>query len=832
MSRARPTAEPGGVSSSSREAPRSQAQEHWRSCPTPALLVEGEHGLAPERTVQEIARRAGTRLIDVRDLDHLRRLSTVSDPSSVPRSRAPGGAGDVGGSRDAGPATALLLRDITRLPRGGLEMVDAVLRAGILPVAMTSRPGAHSAHRFVHAAGRGRGMRLRLGPQTFEETASTLARLLDDPPTAALTRFLHGHSRGRILELESLVEFGLAEGWLVGSVGRTAIARPPEWSDRRIAARVVDRLAAACDDAGLALLRRLASDGPQELDELLRDREHAEVVFILEADGLVELTGRTVSLAHALHGHVLGRGQAPSCQSADVELTAGLLGEGLITGMHAAPGRQDDAGPPESGPRESGTGESERRRTWLSAAALAAAGHLHAALDRLEATRPQDTPEALEAAGPGAADPAATLRAFIRWGLLQDRLGRPHQPGSGPQEGLAGRLRAFQELGPAECLRRFPSPLSHCDARRSDGGVVTAGVGDGAPELDPTRLELCVGLALEAYAAAQVDERARAREALAALEAVGEAGVPVVCLSWVTDRMGVARTLLDLSLSTVPECFTAAQTPERTLLTAQAVGAVELFAEVARGVPPEALRDRLDDLWSQFEAEGPVGHVTRKHLEALDFLLDGDRSRQLQGPPGVSVARMGEAFADPWVTVVVELARLLHAPGEELSAMLASGSDRTEPLPGVRRLMLRCVALRRGHELPPPALDELLRACRRQGVEPETLELLTVRLSPAEPALDAVEERLRHRHPHLRPWRRGTAGISDRSSWGRARQLLSPREGEIVDLLLRGLRSTDVAARTGISVRTVQTHVRNVYRKLEVTSRTELRARLIDKGAP
>lgn len=50
---------------------------------------------------------------------------------------------------------------------------------------------------------------------------------------------------------------------------------------------------------------------------------------------------------------------------------------------------------------------------------------------------------------------------------------------------------------------------------------------------------------------------------------------------------------------------------------------------------------------------------------------------------------------------------------------------------------------------------------------------------------------------------------------------LSPRETEILELLVTGCFFKEIAGRLGISSETVRTHVNNIYRKLHVRSRTE-----------
>lgn len=50
---------------------------------------------------------------------------------------------------------------------------------------------------------------------------------------------------------------------------------------------------------------------------------------------------------------------------------------------------------------------------------------------------------------------------------------------------------------------------------------------------------------------------------------------------------------------------------------------------------------------------------------------------------------------------------------------------------------------------------------------------------------------------------------------------LTKREKEILPLLSNGLRYKEIAEKLFISQETVRTHVRNLYRKLMVNSRTE-----------
>ena len=53
---------------------------------------------------------------------------------------------------------------------------------------------------------------------------------------------------------------------------------------------------------------------------------------------------------------------------------------------------------------------------------------------------------------------------------------------------------------------------------------------------------------------------------------------------------------------------------------------------------------------------------------------------------------------------------------------------------------------------------------------------------------------------------------------------LTAREREVLQLIARGYRYKEIAARLHLSVKTVESHVSNVLRKLQLSSRHELRA--------
>lgn len=69
------------------------------------------------------------------------------------------------------------------------------------------------------------------------------------------------------------------------------------------------------------------------------------------------------------------------------------------------------------------------------------------------------------------------------------------------------------------------------------------------------------------------------------------------------------------------------------------------------------------------------------------------------------------------------------------------------------------------------------------------------------------------------------AGPSDEVS-----ENLSPRETEILELLVTGCFFKEIADQLGIGSETVRTHVNNIYRKLHVRSRTEAVVKYLRSG--
>ncbi|MBI2858549.1 MAG: response regulator transcription factor [Chloroflexi bacterium] len=72
--------------------------------------------------------------------------------------------------------------------------------------------------------------------------------------------------------------------------------------------------------------------------------------------------------------------------------------------------------------------------------------------------------------------------------------------------------------------------------------------------------------------------------------------------------------------------------------------------------------------------------------------------------------------------------------------------------------------------------------------------------------------------------------IGGKSPKGKPAPNLHAREVEVLKRIAKGLSNKQIAVELGISQRTVQTHISNIFRKLEVRSRTEAVLRALQQG--
>ncbi len=74
------------------------------------------------------------------------------------------------------------------------------------------------------------------------------------------------------------------------------------------------------------------------------------------------------------------------------------------------------------------------------------------------------------------------------------------------------------------------------------------------------------------------------------------------------------------------------------------------------------------------------------------------------------------------------------------------------------------------------------------------------------------------------------AATSKQQRGQKVTEVLTEREREVLNLATRGLSNQDIATNLCLSLRTVQTHLSNIFNKLQVSSRTEAVVRAIKEG--
>jgi len=79
--------------------------------------------------------------------------------------------------------------------------------------------------------------------------------------------------------------------------------------------------------------------------------------------------------------------------------------------------------------------------------------------------------------------------------------------------------------------------------------------------------------------------------------------------------------------------------------------------------------------------------------------------------------------------------------------------------------------------------------------------------------------------------RRAVAGeVASGTRRGHSRTRVSPRELDVVRLVVEGRSNDEIGAALGIGVKTVETHLRRLFERFTVASRTELAARALREG--
>ncbi len=248
-------------------------------------------------------------------------------------------------------------------------------------------------------------------------------------------------------------------------------------------------------------------------------------------------------------------------------------------------------------------------------------------------------------------------------------------------------------------------------------------------------------------------------------------------------------------------------------------------AEAQLGHADEARRsrERLDRVPP---APSPRGQAERRSAEAWTLAAGGD------GAGGAEV--LGRAAEEArsadlrihQLLALLDRARLGYAnTGDAEAAAAAAEVSQGRLAPTIARAVAACVADRGG------ALDEVAGELGRLGFRLWSAELSA---RAADAWASAGDPRAANASQRSSDQQRARLPAARTPSLARARSVdpLTRREREIAAIAAAGASNSDIAARLHVSVRTVETHLNRIYRKLGIASRAELAPALDPAATP
>jgi DNA-binding CsgD family transcriptional regulator len=756
-----------------------------------------------------------------------------------------------------------------------LDLLDDTSVAVVVPLIVsrtvfllgTVRAGRIASSSFTGLERDGHLVRLDLEPLPPDELGALLHRVLDRPVGSRAFAELARLSGGNLQVLTELVRGARERGVLVeiGGVWHLTAPLPTTTALEELVAERLDGV----DQAGLAVLELLAVCGRFGLSDLERTYGTA-TLEALEASQLVTVvtSGRRVAvrLAHPLYGEVL-RERLPT-------LRLRRIHQQLADIVEAHGGRRREDVVQVALWRVSSGGQVPGDQL-LRAARLALVGHDPALAVRLVSAAPEegavtagDRAEVLaEAHAMQGHDEEVERTVAAVWdeplgdaqrAQLAYRLGTTRFYGRGDLEGaLAAHEAARQRL-------TDPGAIGAIDARRA---TLLAGAGRPAEALRiadmvggdttvATRVELAAARSTSLVLLGRFDEAI----ALSRRAAAEQAGLP----GWLA-RRGIALHLVNEAhaLAYSGRYFEARELLEPAVeraRVANAMGAWVWFemvrAEIARdtGRAKEAV-DRFSAVADTAPSSGQDAALVWAHVGvAQGHLLLGEC-----GPAAAALARSEQCGDSPVATSLAtrERARAwLEACRGDLAAARARIRDVIERARHDEVFLVELGALsdlvRLGR--PDEAVDRLqeladqidgalaqahagraLASVRRDvGMLDDVVdryERIDVLGHAAEVAAELAElHRARAENRLATAAQQRSAALAARAGGlhtpvlarGTGVEPLTPREREVALLAAVGHSSRDIGERLHLSTRTVDTHLARVYRKLGITSRTEL----------
>ncbi|WP_067247868.1 helix-turn-helix transcriptional regulator [Microbacterium resistens] len=854
--------------------------EHCARFTAPLLVLEGGIGIGKSTLLNRVAARAGRRLVlavpeGSRSVEADRPASPESAEAGA-RPTLPVFSAHPGISRTEALSRMLqeldpflgserhllVVGDAELLDDRSLDVLEILARDERLGIAICTSRG-NTADRFGEALSVPRGRHVVVPALAREDLADLIARESGATPSPSVTEYLLEVSAGNGTAATATMIHGFDEGWLTIVDGRVVFNGVPAYLEPSPALRAETWKIPALSVPARDLLFRLCLLGDLSREETDPD-DLSHVLPALEESGLVvwegprfrlgcralrfalQLSIGAWELSHEKRQHVWAgsAGVTHPDRSVFTAFRAGILctADELVDGARACAGR----------------GLLSRAEILLDAVPRDDADtQIERVGVELQSGRPKHALAILAALGPDEPD-ALRFSAYIHLVALQE---------PGPLPAILDRLSAMAGPSSEEDVVLTALRMLLLWHDRGAAAVVERYGGRETPVPDPRlqahRVAHLHVLALRALAHASLGDTVPAARALDAFRSAASTDVPAYAQEWLRMATRFAQFCIGEpreAMEVVDWFFPA---DERMVPGLCARQMMELMGGYLRGAPDALLREQMADAYVQLHTEIPLRRRVRPVLEMLGLLVGESEYGGLTDTHFHGVHYLAPSELDRATARLLPLAEVLEASPAELTRVLSAPTAGTL-LPAVRAVILRraddltdATLARLGDLLTRSPFDasvvrlirswetgdqagrtEAIEALSRPGsfVHQAALDRLIARtgavLPGHTPAATAPATGSSHpAAPHdasllATPERVGRTRRNRSSGLRRPVDRLSDREHEIAVLVCDGLSNTAIAQTLRISRRTVEAHVRNVYRKLGVHSRQELWAEM------